>query len=190
MSRSDATSRGLRRRPSRTVPATIVAVVLLAVGVLAAITAIARLVNGTWASQVTSPARKVSGLTWGSAAIITASVVLALVGLILLIAGVKLGAFKTAQLQPPAGDRIGESDFVISTRAMARLAAAEADTVDGVDKVSASASGRKVYLTVTTTSEQGDQIRSRVQQGVVERLTAAGVSPAPKVSTTVRTKGI
>ena len=73
MSRTDAKSRRLRRRPSRIVPATIVAVVLLALGVLAAIAAIARLVNGTWASQVTGPARTVAGLTWGSAAVITAA---------------------------------------------------------------------------------------------------------------------
>ena len=190
MSRSNARSRRLRRRPSRIVPATIVAVVLLALGALTALAAIARLVNGTWPTQVTSTAPTVAALTWGSSAVITAGAVLALIGLVLLVAGVKLGAFRTVQLAAPAGGEVGETDYVISTRAMAHLAAAQADTVDGVDKISASASGRRVHVSVTTASEQADQICDRVQQGVTDRLTAAGVSPAPRVTATVRTKGI
>ena len=190
MSRTNARSRRLRRRPSRVVPATIVAVVVLALGTLTAIAAINRLVNGTWASQVTGPARTVAALTWGSTAIIVSGIVLALIGLVLLVAGIKRGAFRTAELAAPGGGEVGETDYVISTRAVARLAAAQADTVDGVDKVSASASGRRVHVSVTTDSEQANQIRDRVQTGVTDRLTAAGVSPAPRVTTTVRTKGI
>lgn len=190
MSRSIAKSRRLRRRPSRTVPATIVALMLVAVGVLAVTAAIARLVNGTWPSQITGPARAVAVLTWGSATVIVAGVVLALIGLVLLVAGLKLGAFKTAQLAAPAGGTVSETDYVISSRALARLAAARADTVDGVDKVSASASGRRVHVQVTTTSEQNTEIRDHVRQRVNDTLTAAGVQPAPRVTATVRTKGI
>jgi len=190
MSRNNARSRRLRRRPSRVVPATIVAVVLLAIGSLTAVAAIARLVNGAWATQVTRPARSVSALTWGSSATIVTGAVLALIGLVLLVAGLKLGAFRTARLAAPAGGEVGQTDYVISTRGLAHLAAAQADDVDGVDRVSASASGRKVHVAVTTASEQADRIRERVQAGVAGRLTAAGVSPAPKVTATVRTKGI
>lgn len=191
MSRSTVRSRGLRRRPSRTVPATIVAFVLLALGALAAVVAIARLVNGTWPSQVTDYGSVVVALTWGSSAVIAAGVVVALIGLALLVAGLKRGAFKTAQLQPASSNGVvGETDFVISTRAMARLVAARADSVDGVDKVSASASGRRVHVQVVTTSEQAVEIRDRVSQGVTETLTAAGVQPLPRVTAVVRTKGI
>jgi len=191
VSRSNARSRRLRRRPSRIVPASIVAVVLLAVGALAAVVAIARLVNRTWPSPVTTAASGVTVLTWGSAAIITAAAVTALIGLVLLIAGLKLGAFRTARLQP-ASDKGGtaDTDFVISTRAMARLAAARADLVDGVDKVSASASGRRVRVRAATTSEQSEEIRSRISEGVTQTLSAAGVQPMPRVTATVRTKGI
>jgi hypothetical protein len=191
MSRSNARSRRLGGRPSRTVPASIVAVILLAIGALAAVLAIARLVNGTWPSQVTGAASSAAALTWGSVAVIAGGAVVALVGLVLLVAGVTLGAFKTAQLQPgQSSDTVVDTDFVISTRAMARLAAARADQVDGVDKVSASASGRRVRLKVTTTSEQADEIRDHVQQGVSETLSGAGVRPMPRVIATVRTKGI
>lgn len=191
MSRSNARSRRLRRRPSRTVPATITAVVLIAVGALVALVAITRLVNGTWPSQVTGPATTVAALTWGSVAIITVGAVAALVGLVLLVAGLKPGAFKTAQLETASSNgSVGATDFVISTRAMARLAAAHADLVDGVDKVSASASGRRVHVQVVTTSEQADEIRNQVSRNVTEALSAAGLQPMPRVTAVVRTKGI
>ncbi len=190
MSRTNARSRKLRHRSSRTVASALVAVVLLALGTLTALVAIARLVNGTWPTQVSDTARSVAALTWGSAATIAAGAVIVLLGLALLIAGLKRGAFKTARLQIPAGGPVGERDYVISTRAMARLAAAQADTVDGVDKVAASASGRRVRVAVTTSSEQADEIRERVHARVSDTLASAGVSPAPRVVATVRTKGI
>lgn len=191
MSRSNARSRRLRRRPSRTVPAAIVAVVLLAVGVLAATVAIIRVVDGTWPSPVTEAAAAVATLTWGSAAVIAAGVAAALIGLVLLIAGLKLGAFRTARLQPAnVTSAASDTDFVISTRALARLVAARADLVDGVDKVSASASGRRVHVRAATTSEQVEEIRSRINDGVTETLAAAGVHPMPRVTATVVTTGI
>lgn len=191
MSRGNARSRRLRRRPSRIVPASIVAVVLLAVGVLAALVAIARLVNGTWPSPVTTAASGVTDLTWGSTAIITVAAVTTLIGLVLLVAGLKPGAFRTARLQPASDNGLtADTDFVISTRAMARLAVARADLVDGVDKVSASASGRRVHLRAATTSEQAEVVRRQISEGVTQMLSTAGVQPMPRVTATVRTKGI
>lgn len=190
MSRSDARSTPLRQRHSRVVPATITAVILLAIGVLAAVAAISRLATGTWASQVSTPAGAVGGLTWGSAAVIATTAVVLVLGLVLLIAGIKPGAFTSTRLDSSTPGAAGERDFVISTRAMARLAAARADTVDGVEKVSVSASGRKVHLRVDTTSEQRDEIRQRVVSSVTDTLTSAGIQPPPRVSAAVRTKEI
>lgn len=190
MSRDNARSRRLRHRPSRVVPASIVAAVLLALGALTVVAVVARLVNGTWPSPVTSAAGPVAALTWGSTAVISAGAVAAALGLVLLVAGIKLGPFRTTPLPAPAGAEVGETDYVISTRAVARLAAARAGTVDGVDKVSTSATSRRVRVRVTTTSEQSAEIRDRVQQRVADALTSAGVAPAPQVTTTVRTKGI
>lgn len=190
MNRSNAKSRRLRHRPSRTIPATIVALVLTAIGVLAAVAGIARLVNKTWPSQVTGPAGTVSGAAWGSAGVIVAGIVVALLGLILLIAGIKLGGFKTARLSAPDGGDVGDTDYVISTRAIAKLAASRADTVDGVDKVSVSASGARVHLHIATNSEQTTDISDRVRHTVAEVLTATGISPMPRITASVRTKGI
>lgn len=188
MSRTNARSRRLRRRPSRTVPATIVALVLLALGVLTAVAAIARLVTGTWDGRVTGVTGAVAGQTWGSSAVLAAAVVTLVLGLVLLVAGLKPGAYRSAHLDGPSGAGIEQTDYVITNAAIARLAAGQADLVDGVDKVSASADGRRVHLRITTGSEQATQIRDRVVARVTDALTATGLDPAPRVSANVRTK--
>lgn len=190
MSRTDARSRQLRRRPSRIVPATVVAVVLLALGVLTAIAAISRLVTGTWDTLVTRPAGAVATQTWGSSLVVTVAALTFVVGLVLVVAGLKPGAYRTARLHGPTGDGVEQTDYVITNAAIARLAAGRADLVDGVDKVAASVDGRRVRLRLTTSSEQGAQIRDRVVQGVSDSLTAAGLDPAPRVSATVHTKDL
>ncbi|GAB2577615.1 DUF6286 domain-containing protein [Microlunatus antarcticus] len=189
MSRSDSRSAGLRRRHSRTVPASIVAVVLLAVGVLAVVAAVSRLSSGRWAGQVSGPASAVAGLTWGSAAVLVASGVAVVLGLVLLVAGIKPGAYTSTRLDTSRGAGVvAERDFVISNRALARLAAGRADLVDGVEKVSASVSGSRIHLDVVTASEQRDRVRSKVVALVTEAVSAASVSPQPRVTATVRTK--
>lgn len=190
MSRTNARSRRLRRRPSRTVPASIVAVVLLASGVLGAVAAIARLATGAWAAQVTQPASAVASWTWGSTAAVGTSIGVLVVGLVLLVAGLKPGGFRSAQLRPPAAGAVGQTDYVIGNAGVARLAAGEADQVDGVDRVSASADGRRVRLHLVTSSEQATEIRSEVLRRVAERLAGAGLDPAPRVTATVRTKDL
>ena len=190
MSRTDARSRRLRRRPSRTVPATIVAVVLLALGVLTTIAAVSRLVTGRWDALVTRPAGAVATQTWGSSAVLGAAVLTLLVGVVLVVAGLKPGAYRSALLHGPTGEGIERTDYVITNAAVARLAAGQADLVDGVDKVSASAGGRLVRLRLTTSSEQTAQIRDRVVEGVTRSLTATGLDPLPRVVATVHTKGL
>jgi len=191
MSRTNARSRGLRRRPSRTIPAAIVAVVLLMIGILIAFAAITRLSDGTWASPVAKSASNVTTLTWDSSATLIGAGVLVILGLVLLTAGLKRGGLRTARLAASAQDSAADStDFVISTRAMAHLAAAQAERIDGVDKVSASATGRRVRVKVNTTSERTDEIRSRVTQRVTDTFTTAGLDPVPRVTANVRTKGI
>lgn len=190
MSRGPARVR-LRRRSSRVVPAVVVAVLLLALGVLVALATIARLVNGSWPLAATSATGALTRLTWGAAPVVAAGVVLALLGLFLLLAGLVPGGLRSARLDVPAETgAVADTDAVISTRALARIAGSRADQVDGVDRVSASATTRRVRLAVTTSSAQVEEIRTAVTQGVTDALTRAGVRPVPRVSTAVRTKEI
>lgn len=190
MSRHDQRSKRLRNRPSRVVPAVIVAAVITAIGVLAVISVILRLVNGSWPSPVTKSATALAGLTWSSAVMITATIVLAVLGLIMLIAGLKPGHATSARLNGPDRTGIADTDYVISRRAIARLSAAEADSVGGVERVSTSATGKKVHLSIVSPSEQTDQIRSQVVEQVTRTLQATGLNPLPRITASVRTKEI
>ena len=84
-------SQRLRRRSSRSVPATITALVLLALAVALAWLGISRLVTGSWPGFMSSVGDSLAGLTWNSPAVWGASVVLALIGLILLLAAILPG---------------------------------------------------------------------------------------------------
>ncbi|MGI3780283.1 MAG: DUF6286 domain-containing protein, partial [Janthinobacterium lividum] len=127
----------------------------------------------------------------GSTAVLTTAIVTAVVGLVLLVAGVKPGAYRSAQLQSPDASQPNDpeqTDFVITNRAVARLAAGRADLVDGVDRVSASVTAHRVHLDISTSSEQATEIRDRVVRGVTELLAAARLAALPRVTATVRTR--
>jgi hypothetical protein len=191
MSRSDAHSSRLRRRRSRTVPASIVAVVLLAAGVLAVVAAVAAIAAGAWPSQVQSAAEVVASWRWNSPEVLTAGIVVAVLGVVLVLAAVLPGPWNAAALSAPQQAQAEVVDVVISNRGLARLALSSAEIVDGVDRVSASAAGHRVRVSVVTSSrDQAQLVRDRVQQVVTDRLRAVGVTPVPRVSTTVSTKEI
>lgn len=191
MSRSDAHSSRLRRRRSRTVPASIVAVVLLAAGVLAVVAAVAAIAAGAWPSQVQSAADVVASWRWNSPEVLTAGIVVAVLGVVLVLAAVLPGPWNAAALSAPRQAQAEVVDVVISNRGLARLALSSAEIVDGVDRVSASAAGHRVRVSVVTSSrDQAQLVRDRVQQVVTDRLRAVGVTPVPRVSTTVSTKEI
>lgn len=180
----------LRRRPSRTVPATIVALCVTAVGGLLAWAGIARLVNGTWPGFVGWVHRHVGDLTWGSAVAITIAIVLTLVGLFLLLTALSPGkpnAFVIDDEGLSTG-AVGSTEFVMTRKAVAKLATAQAHQVSGVDSVSATVTGRAVRLSVTSPSAQHDEVSRSVTAAVSEVLDAVRLQPAPKVTATVRTK--
>ena len=156
---------------------------------LAVLSVIVRLVKGAWPGVVTTSAHGLAAVTWSSAVMITATIVIGVLGLILIIAALKPGHTTTAQLAGPQQNTIADTDYVISRRAIARLAAAQADGVDGVERVSTSATGTRVHLSIVSPSEQTDQIRSRVVDSVTQTLQAAGLDPMPRIIASVRTQG-
>lgn len=190
MSRSDARSKSLVRRPSRTVPATVAALGLLTIGGLTVFAVVLRLVNGAWPPELARIAQQAADLTWGAAASMTIFGVAAVIGLAAIIAAVKPGrpSGVPLALAGPAPDF--DTDYVISRRGIARLAAARAEGIDGVEKVATVATGGKVHLKVTTTSEQTDQISNNVLDAVTGTLAGIGLNPPPRISVTVRTVSI
>ena len=189
MSRTDARSTKLRRRPARTVPATIVSVVVLAVGVGLVWITMLRLLDGRWPTFLGAFHAWLAALTWGSAIGIAISLAAVGVGLILLVCAWKPGQPNAMVLHSDrSGNAAGSTDFVMTRRSVARLATSYADQVDGVDSVSASVTARRVTLSVKSPSEQRSQLADTVTGRVREALQGSGLQPMPKVTTIVHTQ--
>lgn len=194
MSRTDAHSTALRHRPARTVPATIVAVILVLLGIGLVWVAVLKLTNGTWPSFLGSVSSWLTSLTWGATLALAIAIAVTLVGLVLLIAALAPGKpnamiihhAPTAQ-DATAQDNMNKVEYVMTRRSVAKLAAAHADLVDGVDKVSTTTTARQVKLRVKTASEQTTDIQHTVTDRVRGALTASGLNPVPRVSTTAHT---
>lgn len=189
MARDDAKSSSLRRRPSRTFPATVVAILVTAAGVAGVWAVVQRLATDRWPGWVGGTHLWGATQTWGSAVVIVLSIVVSLLGLLLLVTALRPGMPNAYEIKPDVDDegRSDSTEFVMTRRAVAKLATAHADLVDGVDSVSASVTARRVSLNVKTSSAQADDIDKLVTARVSEALAAVRLSPQPSVTTTVQT---
>lgn len=188
MSRTDARSDGLRRRPSRTVPAVIVAVVLLCLSVAMVWVAVRRLSSGDWPGAVTQAAGWTAALTWASVTMLVIAGVVVLAGLVLLLCAVVPGKPTALRIgtEPLETDR-GHIEVVMTRRSVAKLASARANEVDGVDGVSTTVTGRAVAMSITTASGQREDIQQHVTERVRAALEATGLDPMPRVRAKART---
>ncbi|TGO05648.1 DUF6286 domain-containing protein [Serinibacter arcticus] len=178
----------LRRRPSRGVPATLVALIVLAVSVLATTAAVTRLASSDWPSWATGPARAVAQQSWGATPVIAAAVVGVVLGVVLLLAALVPGRRSGVPVDLSVTNA-EVSEVVITQRGVARLAAAAADEVDGVESVDVSVSTRLVRVEVVTASRSDvESVRSAVQASVEDRLDVLGSGPVCEVRTRVRSR--
>lgn len=199
MSRNDGRSTRLRHRPSRTVPALIVAILLLALGVALAWLAVARLVDGTWSTLLQGARDGLAGLRWNSASLWGAGVAAVVLGLVLLACALLPGAFNALSVRNANRDTVGgETDTgpgvlgretVMSRRAVAHLARAHCVQIDGVRSATATVSNRRVNLKVKTSLRETDDLRTRITDAVRERLDTVGLDPVPRVITSIETTG-
>jgi hypothetical protein len=128
-------------------------------------------------------------LTWGSTSTLAISLAAIAVGLILLFCAWKPGQPNAIVLRVDgSGDAAGSTEFVMTRRSVARLAAGHADLVDGVDSVSATVRSRRITLSVKSQSEQRGQLAATVTDGVRQALQGVGLQPMPKITTTVHTQ--
>ncbi len=191
MSRHDARSTSLRRRPARTIPATVTALVLLALGVGLVWAAVERLARGSWPAFADQTAAWVAAWTWGSVVVLVVSLALAVIGLVLLIAAVKPGQPNALTLDEGSSDGAGvHTEVVMTRRSVAKLATARAGQVDGVDSVSTVVGARRITLTVKTPSQQSQTIEQQVRERVTGALQAAGLAPMPAVVVRARTQSL
>lgn len=192
MSRTNNRSPSLLRHSSRTVPATVVALVLLAIAVIVVWASVGRLAAGTWPTWAGSAARQLTAATWGSTAVIATCAVAAVIGLVLLLAAILPGPRSGTTVRLP-GSRADaaparSTEAIINRRAIARLLTAEADLVDGVDGVTATVSGRKVSLQLDTPSSHRAELEQAVTTRARNRLAELDLQPMPRITATARTR--
>lgn len=194
MSRNAGRSSRLRRRPSRTVPALIVGCLLLAAAVALVWLSIARLIDGTWSTFLQGPRDWLTALTWNSPAMWGIGITAVVVGLTLLLCAIIPGGFIALTVRNDGYDttggepRVKERETVMSRRAVAHLAKAQCEQVDGVSSASATATNKRVHLSVKTSLRDTGELRTRVTERVRDHLNATGLDPVPRVTTTVEFK--
>lgn len=202
MSRRNARSIRLRHRPSRTVPALIVGILLLALGVALVWLSIARLANGSWPTVLHGPRDWLTNLRWDSPGVWGIGVAGIVVGLILLLCALVPGGYSALPIhrpgQRPGADDSGdaasaqeqepvrERETVMSRRAVARLAKAQCEQIDGVGSAAATATTKHVHLSVRTPLRDTGDLPARITDGVRHRLEAVGLDPLPRISATIR----
>jgi hypothetical protein len=184
----------LRHRPSRAVPSLIAGILLLATGVALVWLTITRLVNGTWSALLQGPRDWVAALAWEDPAVRTIGIAAIAAGVILLLCAIIPGGYNSLTINGSgtgAGDEappVQEQETVMTRRAVARLAKARCLQIDGVGSAAATATTRRVHLSVKTSLHEPGDLRARVTEAVRARLEETGLSPVPQVTATVRSR--
>ncbi|PYI65712.1 hypothetical protein CVV68_16845 [Arthrobacter livingstonensis] len=194
MSRHNERSTRLRHRPSRTVPALIVSLVLLALSVALVWLSIARLVNGHWPTLLQGPRDWLNSLAWSAPSIWGIGMVAALVGVILLLCAIIPGGFSALEVHDSGrssgelASPVREQETVMTRRAVARLAKAQCEQIDGVGSASATATARRVHLSIQTPLHEHGDLGTRITASVRARLEETGLEPVPRITATVHSR--
>jgi hypothetical protein len=166
----------VKRRPRRSTPATLTAIVLLAACAFVAVIAIQMILGETpWVSYK-SVADALHGAHWNDLIPAIAGGVAALLGLILLLTAILPGKRTVLPLQ-------GELDSGASRRSYRSTLRTAASTVDGVSSAKLKLKGRKAVVKVstdrTTTTGIADAVRGSIERRL-DQITPT-TRPAVKV---------
>lgn len=167
-------------RPSRRVlPATLLALALLAVAVLVAVSGVQELAGQPPWLPLGALGALGTELTAASPAVLAAAAALVLAGLVLLLAAVLPGAPSVLPLRAD-----GEVDAGVTRRSLTGALTAAAHSVDGVDRAAVRVRARTV--TATVRGPGGPELAAAVRTALTERLAGIGLARDPRVRVTIR----
>lgn len=172
------------RRPRRVVPATIVALVLLAAAVPTVWSGAQVLLGQSPVVPFAALATAAASLTWAAMPVLAAAGVLAVAGIVLILAAVVPGKPTVLALadrtwnssQPSAG---------ATRRSISTAVKAAASGVSGVDRATVGLSGRTVTATVHTPLRADPELTAQVRTAVTARLD--DIAPARPLKVRIRT---
>jgi hypothetical protein len=169
----------MKRRPRRSVPAVLTALVVLAACVLVAVVAIQLIVGERPWVSFDAVASALHDLRWSDVLPAVAGSVVALLGLVLVLAAILPGA--TTVL--PLGGSFDAGAARGGYRSTLRAAAAD---VDGVSGAAVKLGTRRVKVRVETARTSPDGLADAVRAAVGRRLDQVGPATRPAVSVRVR----
>ncbi|OLR93275.1 DUF6286 domain-containing protein [Actinokineospora bangkokensis] len=172
----------MKRRPRRSTPAVLVALVLLAASVLVGVSAVQQLLGEpTWISY-DSAARALNGLRWNDTAVLIAAGAVGLVGAVLLLSAVTPGRPTVL----PLAEGAGGIDSGVSRRSYRSTLRRAAASVDGVTGAAVSVTARAVKAVVTTNRVDTTGLSEAVRAAVQDRVDAIGPQRPPTVKIKVK----
>lgn len=176
------------RRSRRTVPAILVAAVLVAGSVVIGVSCAQSIAGRSAWLPFVSVKHLGAGLTASSPWMIGLGGVVALVGLALLLVAVRPGP---ALVMPLDGPRHGRDALVsgVSRNSVAHALRAAAMGVDGVDAARVEITEKAVHARVRTPVRAHTSLSSEVEQAIRTRLDTVCLARRPKVRVRVRVRG-
>ncbi len=175
----------MNRRPRRVVPATLTALVVVALGVWLATAAIGSQLGTDPTRSLTPLGERLAASPWSDPGVLTVAVVLAVLGLVLLLAALLPGRHVVLALDggagagSPGGD--GGTSAGITRRSIRRAVQDAAHDVDGVSSATAAVSGRRVDVRAQSSLRDATGLRERVEQAVGARLDGIPLSRRPRL---------
>lgn len=170
------------RRPRRSTPAIIVAALLLAVCVLVVVAVVQSLLGQTPFLTLAQLLSITSSQRWSSAATITAAIVLALLGLVLLVAALRPGkptVLPLGRLQYPNGDP--GADAGVRRHTLVKDLTATAESIAGVTAADLSARRHSVTARVRIAAADPTAVRGQVHDRLEARIAQIGPATRLKV---------
>lgn len=153
----------MKRRPRRTIPATLMALVLLAACVLIAIVAIQLIIGQTPLISYRSVTDGLHNIQWNDTAALGAGVAAVLLGLLLLLAALLPG-------KPTVLPLTGDVDAGVTRRSLRNALQSAAGSVDGVSKAKLKLGRRTIVARIRTDRTNTAGLTDAVRAALDRRL--------------------
>ena len=175
------------RRPRRSAPATIVALVLLAICVLVAIAVIQSLLGQQPFVRLEQLVSFTARQRWNGVLTIVVAIVVAVLGLVLLVAALRPGkptVLPLARITDRDGSPV--ADAGVRRQTLSKDLTAAASTVPGVSRARVSARRGSVVAEISTAAADSAAVPGQVKERLETRLTEIGPARTPRVKVRAR----
>ena len=165
----------LIRRPSRSTPSVLLALLLLTAGGLGAWLLGHRIVSGTWPDRAASTLDAVESTTLGSAAVLTTAGIAAVCGLVMILTALWPGVPERVEILPDAVP----GQTAVTRRDLSGLVRTQVEQVDGVHSVAVTARRSRVDVVVLSVLDDLDPVQEAARKKTdeaLETLQPAGIT--------------